>query len=74
MVDYIYYNCEISYNKNGLYVTLFAIEENPKGICLHLPNNDRTDRIMNNFNYNFDKLAHSLDLHNGKLSIIIPPN
>ena len=69
LVDYIYHNCEISYDKHGFYVSLFAVEENSKAMTLHLPKGDETEEIMKYFKYNFDKLAHSLVIQNGKIMI-----
>ena len=69
LLDFIYHNCEISYDGNGFYITLFAVEQNSIGKTLHLPNNERTERIMKSFGYNFDKVAHSLEIRNGQLSI-----
>ena len=68
-MDYIYYNCEISYDKDGFYVTLFAVEEDSRALTLHLPKGDETEEIMKQFKYNFDTLAHSLVVQNGRIMI-----
>ena len=66
-----YYICEISYNHNGFYISLFSMEGPTisNNITLHLPNNMKTDYIMKRLDHNFETLANSLSIKNGKIKI-----
>lgn len=66
------YVCEISYNKDGFYISLFGMEQPYETANLHLKNNQRTDRIMKSFNYNFERLADGLRIRNGRIMINLP--
>jgi len=69
LIDHIYYICEISYNQQGFFISLYAVETPTVSICLHLKHNAKTDQIMKRVNYNFDMLAHSLKIKGGRIYI-----
>ena len=69
LIDHIYYICEISYNQQGFFISLYAVEPPTVSISLHLKNNARTDQIMKRVDYNFDMLAHSLKIKGGRIYI-----
>lgn len=68
-IDEFNYVCEISYDKDGFYVSLFGMEHPYETANLHMKNNTKTDRIMRSFNYNFDRLADGLGLRNGRIIV-----
>ena len=41
-------------------------------MTLHLKNGERTEKILKSYAHDFDKIAHSLVLRNGRISL--PPN
>ena len=43
LIDHIYYICEISYNQQGFFISLYAVEPPTVSICLHLKTGARTD-------------------------------
>ena len=71
-IDGVNYLCEISYNRNGFYITLFSMYGNQQSVTMHLKYNDKTDYILRYFNNDFNKMARSLRLRDGKIKITRP--
>ena len=61
-IDYIYYICEISYNKRGYFISLFSIQNLNQKMVLHLPNSEKNDRILESYGYDYQEIADSLTI------------
>lgn len=65
-----YYVCEISYNKRGYFISLFSVEYQNQSMTLHLKNCEKTDKLINSYNGDFNKMAHSLILNDGRIILM----
>jgi hypothetical protein len=70
LIEHVYYICEISYNKRGFFISLFSIEFPDQNMTLHLKNCEKTDKLIGSYNEDFDQMAHSLIINNGRIVLM----